>query len=83
MNATRQELLDYVNKQVKTVSHAKRFLSRSSVDLKEYYDMTWIEDCFDYISFVRQFVEEVASDSWIEITMDAINWFYHNKSRYA
>jgi len=40
MNATRQELLDYVNKQVKTVSHAKRFLSRSSVDLKEYYDMT-------------------------------------------
>lgn len=79
MEATRKELLDYINKQVKTISSAKKFLSRASVDVSDYYEVD--DNIFDYLSFAKQFVEEVASDSWVKITMDAINSFYFSNSR--
>jgi len=81
MDTTRKELLDYVNKQIKTISSAKKFLSRASVDVSNYYKVD--DNIFDYLSFAKQFVEEVASDSWVKITMDAINSFYFNRNRYA
>jgi len=81
MDTTRKELLDYVNKQIKTISSAKKFLSRASVDVSDYYEVD--DNIFDYLSFAKQFVEEVASDNWVKITMDAINSFYFNRNRYA
>lgn len=84
MDTTRKDIIDYVACEVTTTAKAKKFLSRTSVDLKDYYDMDWLEDYFDYVSFVKQFVSEVASDNWVKITMDAINSFYFsNSKRYA
>lgn len=78
----RKDIISYVTNEIKTTKDAKKFLSRTSVDLKEYYDMDWLEDCFDYLWFVKQFVSEVASDSRVKTTMDAINSFYYWK-KYA